>query len=392
MARVSRPHVLTLAVLIHDVGKGGGNNHAKRGAEIAREIALRLGWESMDIEDVAFLVEHHALMPALAYRRDVKDPYLIKRFAELVETPELLAMLYLLAFADVRSVGPNVWSNWKGALLAELYQSTLNYLEQGQDVLLHKRMQGIISSVQGLIGQSMTRDALNKFFSSVPKRYISQASPEEIASHLMMAELLSQTPVVMETKHLNERGYTELSIVMRDTPGLFAKVAAVLSSNNVNIIDAQIFTLPNGVALDLLWVTDINHKPIYDPEYWLRIQKELGQAIEGSINVSELVERKSKPSFLNKKKEEEKEVRIFIDNDVSIVETVVDVWSQDRLGLLYDITKTLFELGCTIERAKITTHQGQAVDVFYVRDTGGKKITSRERLKEIKEAVAIAAR
>jgi [protein-PII] uridylyltransferase len=331
-------------------------------------------------------------MPTLAYRRDIKDPYLIKRFAEIVETPELLDMLYLLAFADVRSVGPNVWSGWKGALLAELYQSTQFCLEQGGEPQQHKKLQEIISSVQGLIGQTMTREALNKFFSSVPKRYILQTTPKEIASHLMMAELLSQTPVVMETKHWNEKGFSELSIVMRDSPGLFAKVAAVLSSNNVNIIDAQIFTLPNGVALDLLWVTDINHKPIDDPEYWLRIQKELGQAIAGSLNVHELVERKSKPRFLNKQKTKVAEARIFIDNDVSIGETVVDVWSQDRLGLLYDITKTFFKLGCTIERAKITTDQGRAVDVFYVKDAGGKKITSRERLKEIEEAVAEAAR
>ena len=209
-----------------------------------------------------------------------------------------------------------------------------------------------------------------------------------MATHLTMTSKQAGSHVLLEVAPLPERGVTELSVVTRDAPGLFSKMTGVLSLNGISIIDAQLFTLPDGTVLDLLWVTDIAHQPINKPDGWLDIQRDLNQAIFGSKDVHKLIKRKSKRRFLSRPKKYE--TRIEIDNDVSIGETVVDVIAQDRPGLLYDISRTFFELDCSIDRAKITTHIDKVIDVFYIRDATGEKITTRDRLKQIEEAISKA--
>lgn len=388
--KVKRAHVLTLAVLLHDIGKGQGQNHAEKGAEIANEVARRMGFDEKDREAVAFLIKSHLLLPKLAYRRDIKDPHLIARLAEAVGTPEILDMLYLLAFADIRSIGPNVWSDWKGGLLTEVYQNTLAHLENKEEE--GERRQAISlkkDKVNDILGGTLAYEILSSFFSSMPDRYLFATSPESIAAHLTMTAKLRGNSVVLEARQPNERGFTELSIVTRDAPGLFSKIAGVLSMHGVNIIDAQLYTLPDGTVLDLLWVTNLLHKPIDEPHLWKEIEQGLKSAITGTTDIHKLMKRRTKRRFLSEAREKYTPL-IEIDNDVSVGETVVDVITNDRPGLLYEISKIFFDLGCTIERAKITTHLTQVIDVFYIRDASKEKITSRERLKQIQEAITKA--
>lgn len=390
LKKVKRPHVLALAVLLHDVGKGHGKNHAEVGSEIGRDIARRLGYDEKDQDAVAFLIRSHLILPTLAYRRDIKDPHLITRLAETIRDPELLLMLYLLAFADVRSIGPGVWSDWKGGLLTELYQNTLAQMqEKGKEGQRRKLISKKLDKVSRILDGSITHESLTSFFASMPDRYLYAASPKTIVSHLNMTSKLAGTSVLLQVMPLPERGCTELSIVSRDQPGLFAKIAGVLSLNGINIIDAQLYTLPDKTVLDLLWVTDLLHKPIDKPEDWRPIQVELNEAITEKIDIHKIMGRNSKRRLLSKDIMKH-EPLIEIDNDVSAGETVVDVIAQDRPGLLYGISRTFFELGCSIDRAKITTHIDKVIDVFYIRDATGEKITSRERLKHIEEAIARA--
>lgn len=390
LKKVKRPHVLTLAVLLHDVGKGHGKNHAEVGALISRDIAKRLGYDEKDQDTVAFLIKSHLLLPTLAYRRDIKDPHLINRLAQTVRDPELLLMLYLLAFADVRSIGPGVWSDWKGGLLTELYQNTLAQMKEGgKEKERRKLISKKLEKVNRLLEGNITHESLNSFFASMPDRYLYAASPKTIASHLSMTSKLSDTSVMLEAMPLPDRGCTEVSIVSHDSPGLFAKIAGVLSLNGVNIIDAQLYTLPDGTVLDLLWVTDLLHKPIDQSENWHPIQQDLEEAIMGKTDIHKIMRRKSKRRFLSND-EMKYSPLIEIDNDVSVGETVVDIIAHDRPGLLYGISRAFFELGCSIDRAKITTHIDKVIDVFYIRDATGGKITSRDRLKQIQEAITQA--
>jgi [protein-PII] uridylyltransferase len=390
LSKVKRTHVLTLAVLLHDIGKGEGRNHAEKGTEIAGEVAKRMGFDEKDCEAVAFLIKSHLLLPKLAYRRDIKDPHLIARLADTVGTAEILDMLYLLAFADIRSIGPNVWSDWKGGLLTEVYQNTLAYIENREEEGERRRAISLKKDrVNDILGGAIPYEILSSFFSSMPGRYLLTTSPESIAAHLAMTAKLPGKSVILEARQPSERGFTELSIVTRDAPGLFSKIAGVLSINGVNIIDAQLYTLPDGTVLDLLWVTNLLNEPLEDTHAWKEIERGLESAISGSADIHKLMKRRTKRRFLTEAKKKYTPL-IDIDNDVSVGETVVDVITNDRPGLLYEISKIFFDLGCTIERAKITTHLDQVIDVFYIRDASKEKITSRERLKQIQEAITKA--
>ncbi len=390
MKKVKRLHVLMLATLFHDIGKGRGGSHAEVGADLGKNIARRLGWSKEDQDTVAFLIRSHLLVPTLAYRRDVKDPHLAERLARTAETSEILAMLYLLAFADVRAMGPHIWSDWKGGLLAELYLNTLSQLEGAGEAA--KRQRILLKKLEGvheLLGGKISREDLRSYFSSMPDRYLVQSKPESIASHLKMTGKLAGSIVVTEVNQLPDRGLSELAIVTRDAPGLFARIAGVLSINGVNIIDAQLYTLPDGTVLDLLWATDLSEKPIHDQMMWNQIGKEMEEAIAGGMDVHEQVRRQSKKRLLSRTRKPG-DTQIEIDNDVAAGETVVDIMTPDRPGLLYDVAHTFFELGCTIDRAKITTYADRVIDVFYIRDAGGGKITEKERLKQIHDAITNA--
>lgn len=385
--RIKRPHVMTFATLFHDIGKGRGGNHAEVGAGLAGQIARRLMWGKEDQDDIAFLVRSHLLIPTLAYRRDVKDPHLAERLAGTVETPEMLSMLYLIAFADVRAMGPHIWSDWKGGLLAELYHNTLAHLEGGGEAAKRQRLLlKKLEKVREAVGDSISRDELGTYFESMPDRYLMQTKPDVIASHLKMTARLGERSVLTDVVEEPGKGFSELSVVTRDAPGLFAKMAGVLSMNGVNIIDAQLFTLPDGTVLDQFWVTDLNQGPIADASLWERIGEEISDAISGKLDVHEMMKRKTKRRLLSRGPKDI-DAQIDIDNDVSVVETVVDVVTVDRAGLLYDISRAFADLGCSIDRAKITTYADRVIDVFYIRDKDGKKITSKERLRQIQEAI-----
>jgi len=392
LGQVKRKNVLMLAVFFHDVGKARGGKHEEVGAEIGRSIATRLGYDSNDIEDASFLIKNHALLPTLAFRRDIKDLNLIERFAQNVKTIELLDMLYLLAFADVRSVARHIWSDWKGTLLDELYKNTVSYLKgSGRDSEQQRLFVKKLDKIHKLIEGVMTRDELSAFLSSMPERYLFTTSPSAIASHITMADILTEKKVVMHTRHNPSKGFTELSVVAKDAPGLFSKIAGVLSINNINIIDAQIYTMPNGTALDLLWVTDSKDRLVYDTNIWEKVYNDFEKAVNDILDVHKTLMLKVKPRFLSKTKERTNFVQVKIDNDVSVTETVIDVFTNDRLGLLYGISRAFFDLGCTIERAKITTNSKQVLDVFYIRDPIEGKILSKDRLKCIEDAIKQAA-
>ncbi|MCA9808725.1 MAG: HD domain-containing protein, partial [Candidatus Dadabacteria bacterium] len=124
-------HVLYLACLFHDMGKGEGKGHAEKGAAMIPKIAKRIGLTDEERKQLEFLVKNHLIMSHFSQRRDIHDYSLIVRFAKSVKTLETLSLLYLLTYADIKSVGPDVWTNWKGMLLKELFIRTAKVLERG---------------------------------------------------------------------------------------------------------------------------------------------------------------------------------------------------------------------------------------------------------------------
>ncbi len=385
LANIGRQRVLALATLFHDVGKGRGVDHSEKGAELARSIALRMGLSAQDAADIEFLVRTHLLMATIAFKRDVRDPAMIERFAQSFRAPELLDMLYLLTFADLRAVGPHAWSDWKGGLLSELYLRTRDRLSPGgiRAERLCRDEARLIKTIHRSLGRDENESSIRDFLSKMPERYTHYTSPEAIAAHIMMSRELDSAPVATLVRDVAERSCTEFSIVTRDAPGLFAKIAGVLSANGANIVDAELCTANDGLAVDVLWVTDPLYKSFDDPESRSRIRSELSDAISGRRRIEEIVGGRFRRRFLSSS-QNRRPTEIVIDNGVSAIHTVVEIMADDRRGLLYTIASIFHELGCSIDLARITTHVDRVIDVFYIRDAQGKKIDNRDRQTEIR--------
>lgn len=378
---VRRMDVLLLSAFLHDIGKGKDSDHTLAGSKIIADAANRLGFSSEDRDDMVFLVRSHLLMASLAFRRDVNDRALIERFAQTVKSADLLSMLYLITFADVRAVAPCVWSRWKDSLLSELYLKTMDCLKGGE-----KNPEGEAKRRTAAVGRFLAKDIteIRAFLSSLPERYLFSIEPETIASHIIMSREIPKTQVSTLLKPFGERGCHELSVVTHDKPGLFAKIAGVITANGANIVDAQIYTNAKGLVIDIFRITDTAGKFYDDPARLGALQKELSDVITEKTDIKKIVEARFKPSILSGPGGSHK-TEVVVDNDVSAVETVVEVNTADRQGLLYTIARTLFEIGCTIERARITTIVDRATDVFYIKSAGGGKIESRGRLAEIQK-------
>ncbi len=263
---LSRP-VLYLAVLLHDIAKGRGGDHSVLGADVAMQLGPRLGLSAAETETVAWLVRYHLAMSATAFQRDLMDPKTIDTFAALIQSPERLRLLLVLTVCDIRAVGPNVWNNWKAALLRQLYGATEQVLSGGTLAGGRaERIKHIQADVAGrLVGWS-DADKEAHFARGYAPYWLS-FPPETLArqAELVRRAERDKQPLAFEHRVDVERSVTEITIYTLDTHGLFARLAGAMAISGANIVDAKIFTLANGMALDTFWIQDLEGRPFDGP-------------------------------------------------------------------------------------------------------------------------------
>jgi [protein-PII] uridylyltransferase len=382
---VSKRHVLYLACLFHDMGKGEGRNHSQRGAAMIPKISERMRLAQEEGEQLEFMVKHHLVMPHFSQRRDIHDDELILRFAKSVKTLETLSMLYLLSFADIRSVGPDVWTNWKGMLLEELYLKTASVLERGEfkRESPKERSKRFIREVTKILKNEISADKVRQHLDVMPPSYFLGFSPQKIAYHLRLLDRFGENVGVDVIFYQNEE-YDEFTFWGFDQPGIFSKLCGVLAGTGINILGARIITRDDGRIVDIFYVNRIGKSTYEDREIWNRVESDLYSVLNGEIDVEEIVSKRKRDKAIYEKRVPQHPTRIDIDNESSDTATVIDVYTHDRVGLLYDITKTLTLLGLSIDYAKISTKVDQVADVFYVREIDGGKIFDEENLERIK--------
>ncbi|MER3447581.1 MAG: [protein-PII] uridylyltransferase [Candidatus Dadabacteria bacterium] len=385
---LSRRHILYLACLFHDMGKGEGRNHSQRGAAMIPKIAKRMGLSDEESELLEFMVKHHLVMPHFSQRRDIHDDELILRFAKSVKTLEALSLLYLLSFADIRSVGPDVWTNWKGMLLEELYLRTVGVLEQGEfkREIPEERTRRSIREVSHILKGEIPGDRIRRHLDVMPKSYFLGFSPQKIAYHVKLIEKFGEDIGTDVIFHQNE-GYDEFTFWGFDEPGIFSKLCGVLAGSGINIMGARIITRTDGRIVDVFYVNRLGKSTYEEGEIWDRVRNSLYGVLNGEMDVEELVSRRRRNRSVFEKQIPQHPTRIEIDNESSDIATIIDIYTHDRVGLLYDITKTLTRLGLSIDYAKISTKVDQAADVFYVRQIDGGKILDEENLERIKSTL-----
>jgi [protein-PII] uridylyltransferase len=386
---VEKRALLLLAVLFHDIGKGEGKDHSVKGASMIPTIARRMGLNREDSARLEFLVQNHLSMVHISQRRDLHDRRTISDFAVKMGMSENLKMLYLLTFADVRSVGPDVWSEWKGQLLQELYEKTFDLLEKG-DFFKEKHSEKVRNrkrKVRTALLEDFPESRVNRCLANLSTRYLLSYHSWEIIKHLRLSLGRGKETLALEIEQHQEHNYTQVTLATLDSPGLFSQIAGVMAAHAINILGAQIHTRKNGLVLDVLQVNNSTGKAVENSTKWKRVESDLAGVIEGRLFVDNLLKRHKPPSFLGQREKPLRPNHVDISNDVSDKYTVIDIYAHDRIGLLYDITRTLTELGLYIAVSKISTKVDQVADVFYVRDIFGQKIGQPEKLRRIEEEI-----
>ncbi len=383
---IGKRELLLLAVLFHDIGKGEGGGHSEKGADMCRTIARRMGLHKEDSERLEFLVRNHLLFAHIAQRRDLHDEKMIIQFARQMGTTENLRMLYLLTYADVRSVGPDVWNEWKAMLFEELFSKAFKVLERGDFKLeaSSERVKKARKEVIDILQQEFPQTRIKDEFKALTTRHVLSNTPADIANHLRYLIALENHDVRMSITHEQERGYSSFTICTYDVPGLFSKITGVMAANGMNILGAQIHTSTNGKVLDVLQVNSPQGFIVTDENRWKRVQDDMRQVLEGKVRVKALVEKRYRPTLLTERVRPRFPTRVEIDNEVSEDYTVIDIYTHDKVGLLYSITSTLTALGLYIGVSKISTKVDQVADVFYVKDIFGHKLAGEEKLEEVR--------
>ncbi|MBI5167836.1 MAG: [protein-PII] uridylyltransferase [candidate division NC10 bacterium] len=388
---LKRPEILRLAVLIHDIGKGEGKEHVEKSVRMVPTILGRWGLSEAEVEEVRFLVAHHLTMAHIAERRDLDDERMVIEFVKKVQRVDLLKMLYLLTYLDIKAVGPEAWSEWKGALLWELYLKSHTILTrgvpEGEEELV--KAAKIRSQLLKELSPEFSGGEVMGHLEMMPIRYQLTTSGAKVASHLRLARLVQGgEPLALVWTNFPLVGYSEVTVCAPGVPGRFAKIAGTFTANSINILSAQIFTRRDGLVFRTFQVNDGRGSAILDEGVWLRLSRDLGAVLEGRVEVEELLKaRRPRLPSREMKWVPPRPSRVEFDNYVSETHTVIDVRTPDRLGLLYSISSALSTLGLDLSLAKITTEVDQAVDVFYVTERDGSKVQEGERMEEIRTAL-----
>lgn len=388
LAELERPELLMLGVLLHDLGKALGHGHVAKGVPLIRAVTRRLNLDLDDAAAVEFLVEHHLLLSHLAERRDLDDPKTVEHLAAVARFPAWLTMLYLLTWADIRAVGPGVWSAWRGALLRELYVRTRTRLA-GRAPKPPRRAAVAQRIVQALADPAYAEPAA-RHLQAMSDRYVRATSPQRMAAHLRLIDRLREEPVATEVFHFPDLGASDLVVVTRDTPGLFAVIAGTLAAHGVNILSAQIETRADGLAVDTFHVNDPGGDAILDESRWEAVLRDLRRALAGECTVETLLAARRVPRAGVVRPSSPGPARVTVDNAGSDTHTVIEVKAPDRLGLLYLITRALAAEGLDIATAKIATDRDHAFDTFYVADRHGRKVEDPAALARLRAAILAA--
>ncbi|MGH7865870.1 MAG: [protein-PII] uridylyltransferase, partial [Candidatus Binataceae bacterium] len=381
-----------LALLLHDIGKGFGHDHHERGALLTAEVARRIGLDSEEVDFVVFLVRNHLSMSQVAQKADLEDQQTVAEFARQAGSIERLKALYLLTFADMRAVAPNVYNNWRDMLLSDLYLRSIKLLEEGDREAVDpvRRLATVKAGVQAqLLEAREPRAAVNAFLAGMPNRYFLTVPEADIPMHFELMRNLAERPLVGRYRHFPDREFSEFVVVAHDQPGLFSMIAGALTANNLNILSARITTRSDGVALDVFRVSHQGGGAAMamEAERWRRVERDLERVIIAEQDIAELVAVAQHAQQAHRKFVRRVPTEVTVDNRSSEQFTVIDVFTQDRVGLLFAITHTLFKLGLLIHFARISTNADQALDVFYVSDRQGQKLTELARMRELRETL-----
>jgi [protein-PII] uridylyltransferase len=396
---LNRPGLLYLALLLHDVGKAEGHKkggHAAVSADMAMRAAKRLQLDGSASHTLRLIIENHLLMATLSQRRDLDDPAIIRNFARQIQTPENLILLTLLTFADSQGTSDKLWNGFKDSLLWQLHARAMVLLTGGTEFrrASEKQLEQFRQEVRELAPPLISDEELAAHFAALSPPYFQIHTTKEVLddlelTHRFMQRLIRENDRALSpvTAWMDEpnRGYNVVKICTWDRAGLFGKIAGALSAAGLNILSAQIYTRTDGVALDTIFVNDARTGNLAARTQHDKFAELVEKVLAGeAVDLPALIARQitNRPVY-QAYAGERIPTEIHFDNEASETRTLIEIETEDQLGLLYAITRTFTELAVDIAGARIVTERGAALDSFYVREQDGGKIISPERQKLI---------
>ncbi len=389
--------ILHLALLIHDLGKGFPEDHSEVGRRIAEQTADRLRLSAQDKETLMFLVHQHLLLAHTAFRYDLSNNEAAVKFAAVVGSSERLQLLLLLTYADLASVGPDVVNQWKVDLLLQLYYQTDSHFRddkpgEGFHGEIAARRRAILQAVPAASDHAWWEAQIE----ALPIGYLMRTPVSLALKEVANLKQLDHQPSLAWGRYIEAQQAVEYTIATRQSGrpiGTFHRITGALSSQGMQIIAADIHTQPGEIAWDRFLVEDKEFDGAPPPT---RID-----SVCGHINASLDPKHLAPPSFpkiwtnSSSRASEDLETQLTqvrFDNGTSDSHTIITLFAYDRMGLLYSVSRVLFEMQLILQYAKISTHLDQVVDVFYVTDMSGKKIVESTRLYMIRQRLLQAAR
>ncbi len=362
------PELLVIALLMHDVGKWREGDHAVESVRMARPVFEALDLQTEEIELIEFLIANHLQMSQVAFRRDTEDPEIVRRFASLVGVEERLKMLCLLTLADIEAVSLETLTPWKEELLWRLYVDAYNQLTLGYGDDLIDHGQPGPPELFARRPADIAEDELARFLEGFPRRYLQLFGREAIYRHVRLSRDMSADDLHLG---LQQKGAVwELTVVTRDKPFLFSNISGVLSSFGMDILRGHAMTTPNGLVLDVFEFTDAERFLELNADAQDAVFNALKDVVSGRSTVTDRL-RGREGSLFHRRAQRFRPV-VHADNQASPRYTIVEIVSEDALGLLYRISRMISQHECEVDLVLISTEGHKAIDVFHITKRGAK--------------------
>lgn len=387
LPQLNDTRLLYVALFLHDIAKGRPEDHSIAGAKIAKKLCPRFGLNAAETDTVSWLIEYHLLMSEIAQARDIQDPETAKAFADVVQSPQRLALLMILTACDIRAVGPGTWTGWKGSLLRALYFATEPLLSGGhsqvsQSDRVNQARSALTEALSGWAPADIEAYAARHY-----DHYWLRAEPELQLEHARMIRNADSTdqPFAGSIRVKAFEGITEVSFYTPDHPRLLSLIAGACTMQDASIIGAQIFSTRDGRAIDTFRLKRSFTSDEDEKVRATRIIDTVKQLLQGKRQV--LIDLGKESRHNRRLRPFSLPAQVSVSNAISEKFTVIEVSGLDRIGLLYALTREISDLNLTIGSAHIGTYGEKAVDVFYVTDLTGQKIHVKSRQKKIHDVL-----
>lgn len=398
LVSVERPHLLYLAMLLHDTGKSSNSrHHAEDSAVNAVRVARRIRLDAQELATLVFLVDHHMTMSETARSRNLDDEETIIEFARVVQTKERLDMLMLLTFADFQGTDSRQnWSDWKELLLWQLYTRTDRALTGSHEFMLaaEKSLEDLKGRIKAKLKDEIDPGEVDAHFKNLPARYFNNLPESLIATHIQyvheffFSQIMHDDAALKPTVHwqdVPDQGHSIVTVVTWDRDRCFAMITGAFAASGLSILSADINTRDDNIVIDTFRVSTDRLEAVTDPRDKKSFAEYLGRAFsQPGYELSKVLEGGKRMVGYE---DADFPTRIYFDHTSSRDYTLIDLQTPDQPGLLYRVANCLAENQVDIGFARITTEKGAALDTFYITDSKGEKITDEETLKQLTQAI-----